>query len=376
MDNLRVLFVSDKTNIVGGGEISLLHLIGGLQLGGGVEPILAVPSSGELSTRAEEQDIPTVILPQPRVKARPWSLPRLWRQGRRLIDEVRPDIIHVNSARSMLVAGIAGHRRGIPVVWHVRVEGQDTFDRWLAARCTLIITPTRVVASRYPTADVRVIPNPVDIPVAGSAGAVIQQLREQYHADDGSLLLTVALLSADKGYIRLLEALSLLDQAISWQLLIAGREAPGADGFREKLEGLIREKGLQERVRLLGFREDVPVLMMASDLLIHVPHTEGFGRVYIEAMAVGLPAVISPAGGLRELHEETGYGWIATDQSAEAIARAIEAALGDPRQLEMFRTQGPLIARERFSIEQHAARVRDVYRDVLGMNDRKAGPGG
>ncbi len=374
MHSLRILYVSDKVDIVGGGEISLLHLISGLQAGGGIKPFLAVPVPGELSSRAELQNIPFVTLPQPRVKFRPWSLTGLWKQGERLIDDICPDIIHVNSTRSMLVAGIAGHRHGIPVVWHVRVEGRDLFDRWLASRCSLIITPSRVVASRYPTADVRVIPNPVQVPPIGTGSANRDRLRSQYLQGDEFLLLAIGELVPRKGHYRVIEALSQLDPTLTWQLLICGRESAGGTGFRQELEDLVAVKGLVERVHLLGFREDVPELMMASDLLIHAPDLEGFGRVFIEAMATGLPLVVSPVGGLKELHEDTGLGWVSEDMTPAALAGKVEAALGDLKKRERFRVEGPAIARERFSIEEHAERVMAVYRELLGVNDLKVGP--
>jgi glycosyltransferase involved in cell wall biosynthesis len=373
MDRLRVLFVTDKVNIAGGGEISLLHLISGLRAAGDLESYLAVPAQGELSARAEGQNIPVIILPQPRVRMRLWRLPQLRRHAVQVIGDIQPDIIHVNNARSMLIAGIAGKRCGIPVVWHVRVEGRDIFDRWLASNCTLIITPSRVVASRYPSADVHVVPNPVEVPETTRIAPAGEQLRVEFQQDDEFLLLAVGELSPRKGHLRTLEALSLLDPALSWRLLIGGREPPDEAGVRERLEDFLGEKGLGDRVQLLGFREDVQELMMASDLLIHSPDREGFGRVFIEAMAVGLPIVVSPVGGLKELHDETDFGWISDDLTPAALARTVELALRSDHERETFRKKGPDIARERYSREMHASRVRDIFLTLLDMG--KTDPG-
>jgi glycosyltransferase involved in cell wall biosynthesis len=373
MNSLRVLYVSDKIDFIGGGEISLLHLMNGLRAGGDVETVLTVPEPGELSLRAEAQNIPFVIMPLPRVRFRLWSLLHHWKQSKRVIREIEPDILHVNNARSMLIAGIAGVRCGIPVVWHVRVEGHDLFDRWLSSKASLIITPSRAVAARYPGADVRVIPNPVPVLPIGTGGQAREQLRSQHLQGKEFLLLTVAELVPKKGHLRVLEALSRLDRDFSWRLLICGRESSEGPGFRSELEATIIKWGLQDRVRLLGFREDVADLMLASDLLIHAPDTEGFGRVFIEAMATGLPVVVTPAGGLKELHDNTGFGWITDDMTPAELERKIDLALRSGRERESFRSRGPVIAKERYSVEMHAARVLDLYHELLGSSGSTTG---
>ncbi len=119
-------------------------------------------------------------------------------------------------------------------------------------------------------------------------------------------------------------------------------------------------------MHFLGFREDVEELMLASDLLIHAPDSEGFGRVFIEAMAAGLPLVLTPVGGLTELHRQTGYGWLAEDLTARSLARAIEEALENKDVWQEFSRNGPEIAHSRFSLRAHAISILNIYRGLLG----------
>ena len=373
MEHPRVLFVSDKAEIVGGGEISLLLLIEGLLTAGDVEPILAVPAGGELYDRARELDITIVELPQPRVKTKPWSLIRLWGDAGCTITGIDPDVVHVNSTRSMLIAGIPGSRLGIPVVWHVRVEGRDVLDPWLSRKADIIITPSRTVASRYSKSEVRVVPNPVHLATIEDTTKEIEGIRAEYAGEGEYLLLAAGQLVPKKGYLRILRALTCLDPQISWKFLLAGREGSRPTGLQARLEDYIKKEKLEERVHLLGFREDMGVLMRAADLLIHAPDSEGFGRVFIEAMAAGLPLVITPVGGLAELHEETGYGWTTEDLSPESLARAIELALNDRDTRSTFRGDGPRLARELFSVEKHAGRVREIYREILAPEEGAQG---
>lgn len=363
-----MLYVSDKPGIAGGGEISLLLLIEGISESGCYEPLLAVPADGELARQAKQRGIKVVETPQPRLRSKPWLIPRLWRESGRLIERDRPSIVHLNNTRSMALVGIAAARRRIPVVWHVRVQGQDWLDRWLSRKCTLVLTPSRSVAERFAAEKVRVIPNPVAIPGVDRNSAEINALRASLVEGDAYLLIAVGELSPSKGYLRLLEALEKLSLDKAWHLLIAGGENPDDPGFRDHLDRLCHVKRWDDRVTFLGFREDITDLMLAADLLIHAPDFEGFGRVFIEAMSTGLPVVITPVGGLAELHQETGYGWMATDLTTDTLAEAIARALGDKVGRIRASVVGPETARSRFSVKAHVELVEAVYESLLSGN--------
>ena len=119
-----VLFISNHGDIVGGGEISLLQLIGALN-GSEWKPVLIVPHEGAVAKEARNSEIPTFVVPMPAVSgtsmASVSSIRALWR----LIRQEDAQIIHANGTRAMMYGGLAAKIAQRPAIWHVRVADSD-----------------------------------------------------------------------------------------------------------------------------------------------------------------------------------------------------------------------------------------------------------
>ncbi|HEX8689131.1 MAG TPA: glycosyltransferase, partial [Solirubrobacterales bacterium] len=128
---------------------------------------------------------------------------------------------------------------------------------------------------------------------------------------------------------------------------------------------LAAELGVEDGVRFLGERGDVPRVLAAADLLLLPSWREAFGRIAIEAMAMAVPVAATDVGG-----------------PAEIVRPGVDGLLLPPRQPELWAQRlGPLIesselrreyglrGRERaaaFGLDAHAAAVLDLYRELLG----------
>ncbi|HRI19363.1 MAG TPA: glycosyltransferase [Panacibacter sp.] len=115
-----------------------------------------------------------------------------------------------------------------------------------------------------------------------------------------------------KGIDIVLKIFSGLLSSFNAQLFIAGDSfdkgiEEGVVGYKEELIKLIDRLNLNDRVKILGRRNDVFNLMQQSDILIHLPRHEGFGLVLIEAIAAGIPVVASNVGGIPEVMSRTPY---------------------------------------------------------------------
>lgn len=104
-----------------------------------------------------------------------------------------------------------------------------------------------------------------------------------------------------KGFDTLFRAWERLCSRRGWDVDLV---AVGAGAQKEVFEAQAREKGLSERIRLLGFRRDVPVLLRASDLLIAPTRYEAYGLGVHEALCMGLPALVSRSAGVAERYPE------------------------------------------------------------------------
>lgn len=151
------------------------------------------------------------------------------------------------------------------------------------------------------------------------------------------LLLTVTRLHPYKGVDKVIASLpAVLKQFPGLQYWIAGS---GPD--RARLEALVAALNLQDTVRFLGPQklEDLVALYNTADLFVlmtrqALPDVEGFGLVFLEAAACGLPALGGRSGGIPEAVEENKSGWLVDPEDTAAIAEKIKWILSSPEELK------------------------------------------
>jgi glycosyltransferase involved in cell wall biosynthesis len=147
---------------------------------------------------------------------------------------------------------------------------------------------------------------------------------------DRPLIAFVGALSHDrtKGFDTLLEAFAALAVDASWNAdLLAAGGGNGLDGWRREVE----RRGLGDRVRLLGFVEEVGELLTAADLLVGPARYEAYGLAAHEAIARGVPALISAASGLAERYPpELGPLLLPDPEDAADLAVRLAAWHTDP----------------------------------------------
>jgi glycosyltransferase involved in cell wall biosynthesis len=135
--------------------------------------------------------------------------------------------------------------------------------------------------------------------------------------------------------------------------------------YVQRLHALVADGGLQERVSWLGEREDVPELVRALDILIAPSWEEPFGRVLIEAMAMGVPVIATSVGGPAEIISDGRDGLLLAPRQPGAWARAI-AELGRDRERALaMGSAGRRRVEQAFSLPQHVAAMLDTYERAI-----------
>jgi len=177
----------------------------------------------------------------------------------------------------------------------------------------------------------------------------------------GEIVLTVpGRLSWQKGQRQVLAALPAISLAISQRivLLLAGE---GPDKGQLELEAV--RLGVRERVLLLGFRDDLPRVLAASDAVVLPSLMEPFGQVLVEAMAVGFPVVATATAGPAEIVTDGVDGLLVPPGSAERLAGAVIRLLNDSALADRLVSAGRRRAAE-FDIRRIASRHELLYREV------------
>jgi glycosyltransferase involved in cell wall biosynthesis len=355
---IRVAFLIDTLRPAGA-EKQLVTVATGLDRRRFLALVICLTAEGPYAHELRQAGIPVVLIGK-RHKAGILAYCRL----RALLRRERPDILHTWMFTCNLYGRLAA--RGLPVATLASEVAADlgksslrlAIDRMLATRTRAFYVNSSVVARFYhercaiPLDKIVVIPNGVRVPRAERTPRAALGVRE-----DAFLVCGAGRLSPEKGFDRVVEALATpLLKARNVALVIAG-DGPS----RGALEALIGARDLADRVHLLGHRDDLPAVLNAADAFVVSSVHEGMSNVLMEAMALGLPCVSTPVGGVAELMGDDEAGLVVTASAPEPIAVALARLMDSPA---LARRLG-LAARDRmarsFSIEANIRRFEALY---------------
>lgn len=319
------------------------------------------------------------------------------RAGRRALDIVtsgRADLVHGLGA-SVLGYARARRRAGAPLV--LNPQGLEEFGATdpsrvrlkraaylplrravlaCAAAADAVIATDRAlepVVARHlkvPPDRLRTIPNALDLRALDvfTDPTVIADVRRRANIrPDEVILFSAGRLEANKGFHILLQALAALrDHGAAggrpWRWICAG------DGpYRRRLEALVSELSLGDRVRLPGRVTDAEMHAWheLSTLFVHPTLYEGSSLVTLEAMAHRRAVVATRAGGLPDKVRPGVNGWLVPAGDAGALAAALSGALSNPARLEELGRAGRAIVEEEFSWRAAGDQTVALYRELL-----------
>jgi len=282
------------------------------------------------------------------------------------------DIVHTHSTEAGIIGRFAAALAGVPNIVHT-VHGvpfaddrSDVLNRFVlacerqaAAYTDRIVTNADVIADDYLK---RGIGQPEQYTTVYS-GVDLDGFADAEPADDlpgeRPRVVMVGRLADGKGHEVLLDAVESLD-GFEGSVCIVG------DGpLYDSLEVDVETRGLREDVFLTGFRNDVPRVLAASDVLVLPSFREGTPRVITEAMASGLPVVATDIAGIPEQIEDGENGYLIPIRDPEALADRLERLLADSELCERMGARG-LERAERFSVGTMVDELDDVYQELLG----------
>jgi glycosyltransferase involved in cell wall biosynthesis len=385
---IRVLYVN-QTGQVSGAERSLLAMIDSVRPA--VDPVLACPA-GELTDAARELGVATTPIAGTLASFRLhplhtsrglYEIGRSALQVRAAVGRLRPDLVHANTTRASLLAVLARHRGRPAIVAHIRDWAPDgrlprLVDGLVGRRADAVVANSTTVGDQFSGVPlrrpVRVIHNAVDLARFDPAvcdGAAVR--RELGIPAERIVLSVIGQLAPIKGQDDAIEILAgLLGAGVDAELLLVGTAkftAPGASLDNEDFErGLHRradESGVAERVRFLGERQDVPDVLAATDLMLMPFWREGFGRVGIEAMALGVPVAAAAVGGPLDIVRQGVDGLLLPPRDPAAWIPELSSLLGNRSRLREMGERGRERARE-FSLQSQSEAVLDLYRELAG----------
>jgi len=376
----RILYVS-AVGAIAGAERSLLELVRALDRSR-FEPLAAVPEKGMLAAQLKALDVDVFSIPELRLHrtadpallasaaSRCTSAAAIVAQEAR---RRRVSLVHSNNTAAQFIGNAAGLMARIPVVWHVRdMRPLGALAPVLARGAAGVIFISRAVQNAVPLPDApavihRVIHNGLDADAFERAARPGALRGEVGIAPETPVLLMAAQMVPWKGHRTFIEAVARVRRHCPGIVALVA----GGDLFCEhaqyaaELNRLVSELGLAEAVRFLGYREDMPTLMADCDVLVVPSEGEPFGRVALEAMALGRPVVGTRDGGLPEVVADGRTGMLVPPRDAEAMAAALCTLLDDASLRRALGEGGRRRVRAEFSITDHVRQVQEVYDAVL-----------
>jgi len=262
------------------------------------------------------------------------------------IRDLAPDLLHANSLSMGRLTGAAADALRIPCVAHLR----DIIRLSRAAiddlnRNDLLVAVSHAtrefhIAQKVSDARTRVLFNGVDSERFQPRARTHSLCRELKVPCTSFVVLTIGQLGLRKGQDVLAASAATIAKAVpNVQFVIVGERNSSKQEsilYEANVKTAFSDAGLDQRLHLLGYREDVPRLMNEADLLVHPAKQEPLGRVLLEAAASGLPIVATGVGGTREIVADSESARLIAPNAPNALASAVIELASDRQLRERF----------------------------------------
>lgn len=382
----RILFIN-PAGYIGGAEKSLIDLVTGLprdQFECLVVILGSGPLAGELNRRGIETReilLPAAILNLSRSRGRnrwltltglPFLISPALNRLLRLIREESVDLIHTNGLKAHLLGCLLTILSRRPLIWHFRdypaPGGYSLLFRYLARVFpTGIIANSRAVKERLGNLDkIKVVYNGIDLNYF-QPGGDSQRCRKELGVTRHNLVIgTIGHFAPLKGYDDLIRAMPpVLETIARARLILVGKAVyPAYRNYRKKIQLLVEQLGITDRVIFVEMREDLPAILNALDIFILPSWSEGFGRANLEAMAVGKPVISTRVGGVPEVVLDGETGLLVPPHNPNVIARAI-IKLALDKDLRTRMGQAGIEQARHFSLEKMIRRMVEFYDNLI-----------
>jgi glycosyltransferase involved in cell wall biosynthesis len=223
--------------------------------------------------------------------------------------------------------------------------------------------------------DIRIIHRGISLekfhPAMVSPAQMVQLLQSWRIPDGAPVVMMPGRITRWKGHHFLIDAMARLDRKDVYCVMIGADQ--GRSEYRTELEQAIIAKGLEGRVRLVDHCSDMPAAYMLSTVIVSAStDPEGFGRVPVEAQAMGRPIVATDHGGARETILRGQTGWLVPPNDAAALSSAIREALQlQPQQRSVLATHAMAHVAAHFTKEKMADETLNVYAELLHEKYKK-----
>ncbi|MDO9391027.1 MAG: glycosyltransferase family 4 protein [bacterium] len=384
---MKVLFF-DHSPVFGGAEQSLFSVLPALK--SPIVPVLLASQDSILKKKAQSHNISfRTIKLSPRLASLSRGRlagnvlnPFLWiditKAKKALVEAVQKeeaDLVYANTLKAAIILGLCRKKVKLPIVWHVRVivSGPSSVLLGLAGRISQpkLIAVSRAVAAqpalKFSAIAPKVIHNGIDQEkwVFASRQQKPEEIKNKLGVKPGESLIGVfGQLSAWKGQEHSIKALAHLKRrGFLCKLLLAGDAIFAEKGYPEHLKELAGSLNVSGEIIFSGWLENTAPYMAAADIIVHTPvKPEPFGRVLIEAMALGKPVVSVKSGGIPEIIDHGRSGLLLENHGE--LPFVLEKLLCQPAQAKVLGDEARRQVQSRFNLSDTVSKISDFLMEA------------
>jgi glycosyltransferase involved in cell wall biosynthesis len=392
---LRIIHVITRLILGGAQENTLITCKLLAQRGHDVTLITgpAIGPEGELFNQTKGQDYKVIVLDRLRRAINPFNDTVSYFQIKKLLRQLKPDIVHTHSAKGGILGRFAGYNlRGkwaenLPVVVH-SIHGlafHPYQNEWLnkfyiaieksaARRTDFFISVADAMTAQatavgigkpkqYATAYSAIEEDDFLEPISEGRKS---DFRQKYEiGKDSIVLVTIARLFMLKGHEYIIESAKRLSKRFEKCIWLFVGDGNLSEHFKQQVGQL----GLAEKVKFTGLLppSQIPLAIQSSDILVHCSLREGLARTLPQSMLCGRPAVSFDVDGAREVvNEDTGR--LIEPKNVEQLTKACAELIEDEDLRKKLGKNGRESVKEKFAPETMVDTIETVYKKLLEKN--------
>lgn len=278
------------------------------------------------------------------------------------------DIINTHSGRDSLLAGMAGRLSSKkPVIIrtrHLALPITSTFTyRRLAHKIVTVSRHVRdyLISEGIPAKMVEAVYTGVDTDKFNPENANDHLRQKLEISHDTRIVGTVSVLRRKKGHHILLEAVPLILEKFPDVLFFFAGDGPQRDNIRSRID----EMGLQDKVFMLGIRNDIPDILKFFDIFVLPTLQEALGTSFLEAMAIGKPVIGCNVNGVNEVIKDGVNGYLVAPEDPAGLADAVLRMLTHDAEAKTMALNGKKMVRESFTTDIMCRNMFGLYSSML-----------
>ncbi|WP_448204187.1 glycosyltransferase family 4 protein [Azospirillum sp. sgz302134] len=362
--------------VTGGAERGCIDVALALAQAGAV-PLVA-SQGGPMVAELDRAGIRHITLPL--ASKNPLVIRKNARKLEAIIREQRVDIVHARSRAPAWSAWMACQRTGarFMTTFHAPYNFKSGMKRWynsVMARGERIIAISDYIRQHIlenyevDPARIRTIHRGIDsftfAPERVSSARMIQLANQWRLPDDKPVILLPGRLTRWKGQTVLIDALAKLGRKDVCALLVGSDQ--GRSGYRQELEERVRRAGLEGVVKMTDHCNDMAAAYRLSTVVVSASQEpEAFGRVIVEAQAMGKPVIVTAIGAYQETVIPGETAWVVPPADSDALAKALDEALSlTPEQRDAIGARAQAFVADRYTKQRMCADTLGVYAELL-----------